>query len=455
MASITLAVSSASGWAQVEAPVVSGAAASTQDVQAQVEQARRSGLQTAARAEAVDRLAASLEREPLTRDMTVGQWLDAIDGVIQNDPRVDLRQALSRGEFIDLGSSRDAGSAQVRLRVQGQSIVNTLLLLSTLAGEARPIPQAQLHLRIAHWQRRSFSATGVSFAPERLERAVEETPAGFWFGGKRNGQAQRRLAMEQAKADAVEQALSRALTRSGPIVLLAPAPADADPAATLTLAGALGSDAAAILRQWLTNQPITRVRFLDDGRIEVKLTTASPGSLFDDLRSAIDATRQPGTMSDEAWQQIVDELTRALPREMVGRSRAEEAAAAPTAGDGQTNVAVATPPAWAGQVLRAQGTFVIDAATATGAEAARQKLLALAAAKRDAIANLQRQIGLLEVSEGNELQATFASLDAFDEWSLQVLDSSKYAAPSFGDSGSVSIEVTLPGSSIWAAVQSR
>ena len=423
------------------------------EVAQQVEQTRRATLVAAAKVEAVDRLMEQIEQEPLTWGLSVGQYLDRLNGAIDADPREVLQKELMQLPAIEVGQNQSGLSARVELRLNGVELGRLLQLLSNLAGEARPISPERLQMAAARWNGRSFIATGVSMSPDLLERAFLDSPLANFLpsGGFELDATKRQAAIQQARLDAVD----RVLASAGPVILIAPAPGgNGDSPVTgspLTLAEVLKSPAGEAVRRWLSEQPITRLRMQDDGRLQIKLANVPSTRWRQELRRLVEASQPQSAvpLSDEEWDELTNRLMKELPQELVGfsASLAGESAKLPDV----TAMRVQLPtdrPSWSQEPIVAMGEAFIDGSAIGGAAEARERLLALQQARRDALDNLINRIDALPMAGETTLANLASSNPAAGAAIRKVIDNATATSPVW-TGNDVHVTVRVDGRALW------
>lgn len=380
-------------------------------------------LVRAAHEDAVTRLLAQIEAEAVSPDLAARQLID----VLGPSGRRELRQFLRQSPQV--GGPRLPGpmSAQVQLQASGAEVAGELMRLV----EARPevtLPQGlnknKLRALLGGWAERTFAATGRSVSPELAEYAVPllegvaGPPAPVELGNDKPGaptaaevnppesrlwqqrsgidEAGRQQAFAAARRDVVEQLMEKAR----PVVLV-----EADPAGGVdggdgvdgvdgrpwTLGdlfdtGTVGERS----RRWLASQPVTRIIYGEDRRVEVRLSI-EPAAWVEELRQGLEASANGESdaglpeVSPRRWSDVVAELRRALPEEPSGSAYARpaigeaEPAPEPTPllealGPLTSAVdAAAVPPQWSSRRISAEGS-------AEGAEAAEAVEVSAAAA---------------------------------------------------------------------------
>ncbi len=322
----------------------------------------RRDQQTAATARAVDRLRQQIAGEPISRNMTVGNVLDATGGTDT------FTKTLQRAQMIGGPRWLDDQTCQVRLEISGPRAAAALVQIVATNPKKSPIDPATLQARLKSWDTRTFSATSTSTGAtiEHL-RPVDEGAAWDHVSD---------AARQQALAAAKKNAIGTVVLAMGPIPLAN---------------GKVVSDAMTDARvrtpvdQWLASRPGTQVQFHDNLQLEVTLATP-PGELADVFFTGLDATKPPiVTLDQPARSRVRQTFETRVPAAPHG-----------VASIGQPNttgpaVKIPTePPPWANDQLDADGT----------GKSKTSQLKAARAAEVDAQAKLRTKVEALELSKG-------------------------------------------------------
>ena len=243
---------------------------------------------TAATASAVRGLMEQIQAEPLTANMSIGQFLDA------NGARNELAAMLSR--LPSQGSARwlDDQTCQVRLEVSGAEVAGDLTKIAGERGQAlRPASEQFRN----HW----FAATGTSGMAGVAPDPAPDSPWASVSADQRRG----------AVTDAMQNAADIGLRDIG-LIELAPGK---------TVGEALNdSSARKSVRDWLANRPVTAIDYQakPNGALEVDVTVSvDPSDLFDILRATLTA-RGEGPTGEPQWGVVRDQV-RARIATLIGR----------------------------------------------------------------------------------------------------------------------------------------
>lgn len=420
-------------------------------------QARRD-LVLAARESAVDELMRLIEAQPVRDGLRVVQVLDALPA----SARRELRALL--GSCPQLGGPRfpAPGTAEVQLQADGSDILGKLVALAHASPDRSPIEAADLERQLGAWRGRVFTATGGSasstIGPE-LRARPESLPAS-WAG-----------VSEEARLSAYDQARDHAVTQfietAGRIEILANVPdprgestAQDQPDAAvkapprrnpLTLKGALQREGVEEqARTWLSQRPLSRVKYDEDRWLEVKLAV-EPTEWVEQLRVSMSRPELGlPQIGDSDWEKFQIELTNRLQgpdvAEIVGRARAAE-----TERPVPAVVLPQRPPEWTRQPISARAT----APEVADADASKRRLATRQAAEALALAELRLRLASLPVTE----QRTLGDLAPANEAIRELLESSLAGAhvtsADYHKDGSVSIELTMSPRALWQALEHR
>ena len=304
----------------------------------------RAATETAVRA-----LKEAVAKEMLAPGLTVATFLDKADG------HERLVNDLSRAEKIG-GTRWVDNTAQVRLEISGQRVVQSLVAIAATKPRSSPIGADVLAVKLKDWNARTFSATGSSTGAAEIEHARPGGEAAAWA---RVSDEARRTAVAAAKDNAINHAIESVRD-----VMLPNGKTAGD---------ALKDDAVREkLTQWLATRPVTQVEFRDDLSVGVQLA-APPAEFFEAFRDALRA----GEPDAAAWDNVRGVFGRRLAAPSgtaaVGAGGTAVAPGAPAKGALQLP---SLPPPWTNQVVEAEG-----AATAGGSKLKCARLAEAEAAK--------------------------------------------------------------------------
>ncbi|WP_428937205.1 hypothetical protein [Fontivita pretiosa] len=244
----------------------------------------------------------------ITPNLTVADFLD------RTNARELLDETLARAEQIGGPRWLDEKTCQVKLEISGQRVAYALVSIAATRPRLSPMPAAAMEQRLRDWRDRTFSGTGTSVSPERIQgiRPPGGASADAWHA---IDDAARGQAILAAREDANRRVLDS--IRS---IELAPGQTVGDALAQQPVREAVN--------QWLASRPVTEVRFRDNLQVEVQ-TAASPDELFNTIVSAARNAPQTRLPADEAELSVI-------------RQQFAQRMASPT---GQASVAPATAPA--------------------------------------------------------------------------------------------------------------
>jgi hypothetical protein len=319
------------------------------NVFAQADRATRDQERAATEA-AVRGLKEAVAKEMLAPGLTVARFLDKADG------HERLTNDLARAEKIG-GTRWVDNTAQVRLEISGQRVVQSLVAIAATKPHSSPIAADVLAVKLKDWNRRTFSSTGSSTGAAEIEHARPGGEAAAWG---RVSDESRRAAVAAAKDDAINHtilSINDVMLPNGK-----------------TAGDALKDKAVrAKIQQWLSTRPVTQVEFRDDLSVGVELA-APPAEFFEAFRDALRA----GEPDAPAWDNVRADFERRLASPSgtaaVG-SGASGAVAAGAPPKGALQLP-SLPPAWTNETIEAEG-----AATAGGSKLKCARLAEAEAAK--------------------------------------------------------------------------
>lgn len=257
-------------------------------------------------------------------NLTVEQFLDQTGG------RGALDKLLDRAEQV--GGPRWVGQVcQVRLEISGTRVAQMLIGVAAANPQKSPMPADALARRLSDWNRRTFAATGVSLGAEHVALVRPIEPDDAWTGVD---QPTRQRAVESAKEDAVRR------------ILQGIAPVSLDGQRTL---GELLEHPAFSqhLHEWLSQRPVTAVRFQPDLHVELTLAV-SPEELAD---AVVLTAGRVGIEVAAQRDGLRQELRRFMPDPVgVGRPKVFAPSNARP-----SDVLPARPPAWVWRTADAEG----------------------------------------------------------------------------------------------------
>lgn len=192
-------------------------------------------------------------------------------------------------------------------------------------------------------------------------------------------------------------------------------------------------------RQWLYERPITRVRFEEDRRVEVKLAL-EPSEWVEQLRvSMADLDAGFPALADEDWAELTVRLEEVLPSEATGQAVATESVPGPAADLSLPEV----PPAWARTPITTQGTAV----------AGPSRLLTARAAEKVARDELREQLRSLPVGEDETLGDLADENQAVADLLETAVTQAKRTNASYSSDGSARVQVSLDGRALWQSLR--
>jgi hypothetical protein len=391
-------------WGQQPKPVPAPPAAS--DVDTRVSQIQ------AARANGIANLREQVLRTKLGRNSTVGEFLDRAQATDGLNEILDSAQPVGGPRWVD------DHVCQVRLELAGPKV--SAFLMSVARDESRHsgIKSDALKAKLDEWTDLKFTGVGCSAEGEAAELAKPHASAGKW---SEVGDTARRKAIAEARADAVREAIKSI----GAVKL----------DEKLSLSEALShASISQKVSAWISQQPVTRIEFLDDLKLSVTISVTSK-SLEAQLKSAVGADGSFSRGLSVDWSKVSAQL-QLLPGSFSGSAAVSFEGTATTL---PVLVLPLVPPDWVDQELEAEGV----------ASAGGLKLKVGVAAQANAVEKIRQQFVLLHV----DANTTLGEAADQDPALKQAIDRAmKHVHTSrvdyFGD-GSVRVKITLNLRDAW------
>jgi hypothetical protein len=405
------AVAMLPGLAAAQQPV-SAASATSADADARAEQVQ------AATDDAVVNLRQQILRTRLTRDITVGDFLD------KTRSQPELTRVMKGAQ--PLGGPRwvDDHTCQVQLELPESAVAAMLMGIAHNPALNPPVSPETLKAKFSDWKRLNFSVIGSSAGGESIEAAKPLPAAGKW---SEVDEASRKNTIARARADAIHQAM----TAIGPIHLSATVHAS-DALARPAIADRLG--------KWLDRQPVTRIEFLDDLKVSVTIAI-NPKSLERILKFGVENDAEFSRDVKIDAQQFDREI-QALPTTYEGSAAV---AVAPVASSLPVTVLPIQSPDWVDQQLTADGN----------ASGGGPRLKVARAAEADAVEKIRRQFLQLHINSNSTLEDAVRSdpqlKQAVDR---AILHAHTYRVDYHAD-GSVKVQMSLDLRDAWDALRSN
>ncbi len=371
----------------------------------------------AATNDAVANLLEEVSRVPLTRNLSVGEF------VRRTNSADELAKVLQRSQQIGEPRWIDDHTCQIELQISGPLVAQALKRAAASNPRRSPISLGDLDRAVKAWDQRSFTATGAATSKLPLARARPRPQIGLqrdpWWDLP---DAVREQTVTAAKVDAARRSLSSVR------------------GIRLTSKSTLG-DLLAIkeinegMQRWMVAQPAASVDLRDDLEAEVELTV-NPADAFATLQLL--STKQTDVAvpaNDKEWSKVRDEFEQMLPAP-IGRAVANPAAA--QAGPKPLGLPQ-RPPAWVSKRLEASGS---------GAPA-RTKLLAARAAEAAAEAKLHKQIE--ELQWGPKITLAQAAKDdpRIEKAIIRAIARSKIGKADYHADGSADVAVYVDLDALW------
>jgi hypothetical protein len=373
----------------------------------------------AATNDAVANLLEEVSRVPLTRNLSVGEF------VRRTNSADELAKVLQRSQQIGGPRWIDDHTCQIELQISGPLVAQALKRAAASNPRRSPLPLGDLDRAVKAWDQRSFTATGVATSKVPAARVRRPPRIGLqrdpWWDLP---DAVREQTVTAAKVDAARRSLSGVR------------------GIALTSKSTLG-DLLAIkevsegMQRWMIAQPAASVDLREGLEAEVELTV-NPADAFATLHLLAMKQKDVALPANEKeWAKVRDEFEDRLPAP-IGRAVANPAAQ--VAGGGPKPLGLPQrPPAWVSQRLEASGS---------GAPG-RSKLLAARAAEAAAEAKLRKQIEALQLGPKVTLAQAAKDDPRIEKAILRTIARSKIGKADYHSDGSADVAVYVDLDALW------
>ena len=372
----------------------------------------------AATKDAVANLLDEVSRVPLTRNLSVGEF------VRRTNSADELAKVLQRSQQIGGPRWIDDNTCQIELQISGPLVAAALKRAAAANPRRAPLSVVEIERVVKNWDERSFSATGS--ATSRLPVArVRRAPR---MGLQRDpwwdlSDVVREQTIVAAKTDAARRCLSSVKS-----IVLTPKSTVGDVLALKDLGDAM--------QQWLVSQPAASVELHDDLEAEVELT-AAPADAFQVFRKLASRQKDIPLPADEAgWSKVKAAFDQGMPAP-IGRAVANGVG---QPGPGPKPLGLPQrPPAWVSRRLEASGS---------GAPG-KSKLLAARAAEAAAEEKLRKQIEELQLNPKATLAQAAKGDPRVDQVIGRALARCRIGKADYHDNGSADVAVYLDLDALW------
>jgi hypothetical protein len=383
------------------------------------------GAEDAARAQvraatndAVANLLEEVSRVPLTRNLSVGEF------VRRTNSTEELAKVLQRSQQIGEPRWIDENTCQIELQISGPLVAQALKRAAASNPRRSPLSITDLERAVKYWDQRSFTATGAATSKLPVGRVRHAPRMGLhrdpWWD---LADSVREQTVTAAKLDAARRSLSG--VRS----------------VELTSKSSVG-DLLAVkevsegMQKWMASQPAASVELHDDLEAEVELTV-NPEEAYAMLRILAGKQKDVAVPTNEKeWAKVRVDFVRHLPAP-IGRAVANPAGQA--AGGPKPLGLPQRPPAWVARRLEASGS---------GAPA-RTKLLAARAAEAAAQAKLRKQIEELQLGPKVTLAQAAKDDPRVEKAIVRTIERSKIGRAEYHADGSADVAVYLDLDALW------
>ncbi|HEY7119497.1 MAG TPA: hypothetical protein VH475_23095 [Tepidisphaeraceae bacterium] len=396
----------------------------------------------------------SAAAEDLARSQVQAATKDAINGLLDEVSRTPLSRSLSVGEFLrrtrstdelvktleraqQMGGPRwiDDQTCQVELQISGPVVAQALKRAAAANPKESPLSPRELDRATHDWDARAFTATGTATSrlpvarPRRAPRmGLQKDP---WLDVP---EAVRDQAVAAAKADAAR----RSLASVRPIALTHQS----------TVGDVLAvKDVGDSMQQWFVSQPAARADFTDDLEARVELA-AGPDDTFTAFRGFAQKQKEVALPADDqGWNQVKGDFERQMVtpvgRAVAGGGRGERG------GPGIGNDIIghpkpfglvgSRPPAWVDRRIDATGRGTSN----------RSKLMAARAAESEAESKLRNQIESLPLTDKQTIGQAAKDDPRVDQAIGRALNRSRISKADYLDNGAADVSVYLDLDVVW------
>jgi hypothetical protein len=373
----------------------------------------------AATRDATTNLLDEVSRVPLTRTMSVGDFLN------RTGSTAELVKALQGAQQIGGARWIDDNTCQIELQISGPLIANALKRAAANSRRS-PLTVTDVERAVATWNERSFSATGSATSRLPVAQPRRNPKIGLqrdpWWDV---AEAAREQTVTAAKADAARRCLA-----SIKDIVLTPKSKVGDLLAVKEVSDAM--------QKWLVSQPAARVELHDDLEAEVELTVA-PADAFTVLRALALKQSEVAIPGEETtWAKIKAAFDQQM-EPPVGRAVAAAGGGGPPAVGPKPLGLPQRPPVWVTHRLEA---------TASSAPA-KSKLLAARAAEAAAEEKLRRAIETLQLNPKQSIAQAAKDDPRIDKAIARAVARSKLAKAVYYDNGSADVLVYLDLDALW------
>jgi hypothetical protein len=407
----------------------------------------------AATKDAVRNLLDEVSRAPLTRRLTVGDFLRETRSTDEMNKVLQRAQQMGGPRWID------DHTCQIELQISGPLVAQQLKRAAAADPRRSPIALPDLDRAVRNWEERAFTATGS---------ATSRTPA-VGLGGRfappragflRDGNPRENIARdpwrdvntagrESAVATAKAEAARRSLASIEPIPLTA----------GTTVGDVLGVRSVGDgMHEWLISRGTVRVDLNPGGEATVELA-ASPAQAFDAFRRLAVKQKDVAVPTDEReWDRVRGDFERMM-LTPVGRSvanaggRAAPAPPPPPRGKGEDigNQAIGRRPGGAVLVPDRAPAWVDRrlSETGRGAPDRSSKLRAALAAESAAEQKLRREIELLPLTDKRTIGQAMKDEPRVERAVTRALRDVRRSSVRYNDDGSAEADVYFNLETLW------
>jgi hypothetical protein len=214
----------------------------------------------AAASDAVARLRADIEIEPISPDLSVADFVHRIG---TDD---ELEQTLRRADQIGGPRWIDDETCQVKMTIGSDRLRPMLVKMAEDNPHVSPLPPDALRAKLRVWDDRTFTATGTSISASRAEQLRPADFPGPWRGISDDARKQAIVAARDNVIDRLFDSIGAVEITPGSLV-------------SQMLGDKHVRDD---LRQWLATRPVTRLEFRNDLTVQMTLAV-DPHDFFDEL----------------------------------------------------------------------------------------------------------------------------------------------------------------------------
>jgi hypothetical protein len=376
----------------------------------------------AATAEAVAAMRNQIEDAPLTRNMTVADFLKRVNG------EKELDDGLARAELVGGPRWVDNDTCQVQLQMSGARVGRILEHIAA-NHERSPLSAGEISLITRDWDQRTFAGSGSSTT---VDRAAAIRPPTFGSGWDTVSDADRKRAVAAAKDDAVKRVMDSIQT-----ILLA----DGKTVGDVMASHPKVRDAVV---DWLNIRPVLRVEYRRDMQIELTMA-GTPDGVFDAFRRAVANETDVKTPRHEiGWLTVRSDFERQMTLPIGHATTAPTTAPAVVADTPAAPEFPRRAPAWIGDHIEVESTT----------DAPDSQLRAARVAEKKARLDILQKVNDLPFARRATVGQAARQDPKIQDAVAQAMDRAEIVKTDYSHKGKVTITLRLDLQDLWDALRS-